>query len=232
MADELHGDSGVGVKLFFEWKYAECLREAAAHYAHAPGTPGPELRADVVDVFNATALEFTGETQVEAWKIGEDGEGGLATFGFGNEATHGANERRQVAEDLGDAYDGDFGVVGDDIDAGSAHLRAAHAEDLQIGALLQRSGQAGCVHVSARFTGGEEERPFSHRYKYLREGAQQCCAPTGMRAANLLAMRAGMRWGSVQSLAGSGMGSGEPGWGRAAPESSGRGSSCSLYWSS
>src|SRR5260221_13139484 len=95
MADELHGDSGIGVKLFFEWKYAECLREAAADYADTPGSPGPELRADVVDVFNATALEFAGEAEEEAGEIGEDGEGGRAAFGFGDEVTHGASERRQ-----------------------------------------------------------------------------------------------------------------------------------------
>src|SRR5258708_18515585 len=163
--------------------------------------------------------------------MGEEGEGGLAAFGFGDEATHGANERRQATDDLGEAYDGDFGIVGDDIDAGGAHLRAAHAEDLEIGTLLQRGGQAGGVHISAGFTGGEEKRGASHGCESCQERAQQCCAPSGTRAANFLAMRAGMRWGSVQSLAGSGMGSGEPGWERGAPESSGRGNPCSLYWS-
>src|SRR5258708_37994877 len=136
MADELHGDSGIGVKLFFEWKYAECLREAAADYADTPGSPGPELRADVVDVFNATALEFAGEAQVEAGNIGEDGEGGFAPLGLGDQMAHGAHERRKMAEDFGDAYDGDFGIIGDDVDSSGAHLRAAHTEDFHSGTLL------------------------------------------------------------------------------------------------
>src|ERR1700682_2056421 len=136
MADELHGYSGIAIEFFFKRKNAQCLREAPAHYAHAPRPPGPELRADVVDVFNATAFEFAGEAQVEAGKIGEDRKGGLAALGLADEATHGANERRQMAEDFGDASDGDFGVVGDDVDAGGTHLRATHAEDFEVGALL------------------------------------------------------------------------------------------------
>src|SRR5712692_274625 len=129
VADEFHGDSGVAVELFFERENAEGLREAAADYADAPGAPGPELRADVVDVLRTMAFEFSGEAEMEAGKIGEDSEGGLAAFGFGDEAAHGADQRGKVAEDFRDTYDGDFGVVGNDIDAGAAHLRAAHAED-------------------------------------------------------------------------------------------------------
>src|SRR5260370_30737900 len=107
MADEFHGDASVAVELFFKWENAESLREAAADYADAPRAPGPELRADVIDVFNATALEFAGEAQVEAGKIGEDGEGGFAPLGLGDEMAHGAHERRKMAEDFGDADDGD-----------------------------------------------------------------------------------------------------------------------------
>src|ERR1700687_2119508 len=127
---------GIAIEFFFKRKNAQCLREAPAHYAHAPRPPGPELRADVVDVFNATAFEFAGEAQVEAGKIGEDRKGGLAALGLADEATHGANERRQMAEDFGDANDGDLGVVGDDVDAGGTHVRATHAEDFEVGALL------------------------------------------------------------------------------------------------
>ena len=61
----------------------------------------------------------------------------------------------KVAEDFGDADDGDFGVVGDDVDAGGAHLRATHAEDFYVGALLDSGGEAGGVHVAGGFAGGE-----------------------------------------------------------------------------
>src|SRR5690348_18435451 len=92
MADEFHGDSGFAVEFFFERENAEGLREAAADYAHAPGAPGPELRTDVVNVFNATAFEFAGQAQVEAGKIGEDGESGFAALGFGDDVAHGTDE--------------------------------------------------------------------------------------------------------------------------------------------
>src|SRR6266478_2210558 len=162
MADEFYGDSGVAVEFFFKWKNAEGLCEAAAHYAHAPRAPGPKLRADVIDVFNAAAFEFSREAEMEAGKIGEDGESRFAARGFGDESAHGADERGKVAEDFGDAEDGDFGIVGDDVDAGGAHLRAAHAEDFEIGALLERGGEASGVHVSAGFTGGKQKRDRRH----------------------------------------------------------------------
>jgi hypothetical protein len=41
-----------------------------------------------------------------------------------------------MAEDFGYADDGDFGIVGDDIDSSGSHLGAAHAEDFEIGALF------------------------------------------------------------------------------------------------
>src|ERR1700730_12031450 len=129
VADEFHGDAGVTVELFFKGEDTKRLCKAAADYADAPRTPGPELRADVIDIAYAVRLEFSGEAQVEAGEIGEDGEGGFATLGFVDEAAHGANQGGKVAEDFGDADDGDFGIVGDDVDAGGAHLRTAHTEN-------------------------------------------------------------------------------------------------------
>ena len=60
-----------------------------------------------------------------------------------------------MAEDFSDADDGDFGVVGDDVDARGAHLWAAHAEYFDVGALLEGGGEAGGVHVAGGFAGGE-----------------------------------------------------------------------------
>src|SRR5579864_105208 len=91
MADELNGHSGIAVEFFFKGKNTESLREAAPDDAHAPGTPRPELRADVINVLNAAAFEFAGQAQVEAGEVREDCEGGLAAFGFADEAAHGAD---------------------------------------------------------------------------------------------------------------------------------------------
>ena len=71
---------------------------------------------------------------MEAGEVGEDGKRGFALFGGGDEFAHCADQAREMAEDFGDADDGDFGIVGDDVDASGAHLRAAHAEDFHVGA--------------------------------------------------------------------------------------------------
>jgi hypothetical protein len=88
---ELYRDTGIPEEFFFKGKDAEGLREAAADYADAPGSPGPELRADVVDVFGSAALEFAGQAEVEAGEVREDGEGWFAALGFAYEVAHGAD---------------------------------------------------------------------------------------------------------------------------------------------
>ncbi len=95
MADEFCGDAGVGVELFFEGEDAEAEFEAAADDSNAPRPPGPELGADVVGVGDFAEFEFAGEAEMEAGEVGEDGEGGFALFGGGDEFAHGADERRE-----------------------------------------------------------------------------------------------------------------------------------------
>src|SRR5579859_7123989 len=91
MTDELNGHSAIAIEFFLKRENTESLREAAPDDAHAPGSPGPELRADVVNVLNAVALESAGQAQVEAGEVREDGKGGLAFFSFTDEAAHGAD---------------------------------------------------------------------------------------------------------------------------------------------
>ena len=91
MADEFYGDTGIPEKFFFKGKNAEGLRESAADYADAPGSPGPELWADVVDVSGSSALEFAGQAEVKAGEVREYGEGWFAVLGFAYEVAHGAD---------------------------------------------------------------------------------------------------------------------------------------------
>ena len=162
MADEFHGHTGVGIKPFFEGKDAKGVGEPPAHQIHAPGPPCPELRANVINVSNAPGAQLARETQVEAGEVRQDGEGRATALGFVNEATHGAEQRRQTLEHFGDSDDGDFGLVSDDLDACGAHLRAAHAENRHVQALLQRCREPRSVHVSGSFAGGEKERYGRH----------------------------------------------------------------------
>src|SRR5207302_693544 len=59
MANEFYGDTGVRVKLLFEVENAKRFGKATAHEIYAPGAPGPELRANVVDVSNAAGAQRT-----------------------------------------------------------------------------------------------------------------------------------------------------------------------------
>jgi hypothetical protein len=136
VANDFYGDAGVGIKLFFEGEDAEGFGETAADEIRAPGAPGPELGADVINVSNAFGTEFAREAEMEAREIGEDGEGRLAAGGFVNEMVHGANQGGQAFEDFGDADDANFRIVGNDFDAGGAHLGATHAEERDVHALL------------------------------------------------------------------------------------------------
>src|SRR6267154_3094465 len=97
MADEFYGDAGIAEEFFLKGKNAEGLREATADDSDAPWAPGPELRADVVDVFDSAALEFAGQAEVEAGEVCEYRELGLTALGFAYQVAHGADQRREVA---------------------------------------------------------------------------------------------------------------------------------------
>jgi hypothetical protein len=129
MADELGGDTSVAEESLLERKDAQGLNKTAAYDADAPGAPSPELRADIVNVFYVVRAKLSREAEMKTGEIGKDGESWFAARRFGDEPTHRAHERREMAENLGNANDGDFVVVGYDVHAGCTHVRAAHAEE-------------------------------------------------------------------------------------------------------
>src|SRR5208283_5990201 len=52
MADKLRGHAGIAEKLLFKRENTQCLHKALADQPHPPRTPGPELRANVIDIAN------------------------------------------------------------------------------------------------------------------------------------------------------------------------------------
>jgi hypothetical protein len=85
VADEGGGHAGVAVKFLFERENAQRLGETAAHKIHAPWPPGPELRADVVNIFHAEGEQLARQAQMEARKIGENRELGFAALRFADQ---------------------------------------------------------------------------------------------------------------------------------------------------
>ena len=71
--------TSLSVNVLFERKDDQNPVRDALHRLHAAGTPGPQLRADVVDDRNAKSPYRMGETKVEVWKV--DGDEDVGTVG-------------------------------------------------------------------------------------------------------------------------------------------------------
>ena len=57
-----------------------------------------------------------------------------------------------MAHNFRDAHDRNFRIVRDHVDASRAHLRAAHAKNFHVEALLNFRRQARGIHIAAGFT--------------------------------------------------------------------------------
>src|SRR6266568_1739737 len=140
MTDELHGHTGLGVELFFEGENAECARKPSADQIHAPRPPGPELRANIVDVSNALGTQFARQAEMKTRKVRQNRQRRVAAFRLVHKPPHRPPQRGQALQYLGDSDDRNFRVVRNDLNARSAHLRSAHPENRHVHTLLQSSG--------------------------------------------------------------------------------------------
>src|ERR1700683_908695 len=163
MADEGDGNFGVAKDLFFKGEDDQGAVENAAHDADAPGAPGPNLRSDEISEFEALAAEFFAQWEVGAGRIDEHAEGGFSYFGFFGELAEDFQHGGNFVNHFGDAEDGDLFGVDDDFDAGGAHAFATHAEDVRASFGAEGGGEAGAVHVTGGFAGGDENLEGSPR---------------------------------------------------------------------
>src|SRR5260370_21864829 len=113
MGDKFHRNTGIGVKLFFKRKDTKSLREAPAHQIHAPGPPGPELRANVIDVSNPFRTQLARETQMKTREVRQNGERRSAAVRLLHEPPHRADQGRHALPPLRDTYDGNLGIIRD-----------------------------------------------------------------------------------------------------------------------
>ena len=136
MADEFHGHTGIGVKLFFEMKNTQRLRKSPPHQVHTPRPPRPELRANVIDVSNAPGAQLARQPQMKTREVRQNRERRPPALRVVHEPTHRAEQRRQPLQHFGDSHHGNFRIIGDDLDARSAHVWPAHTENSHVQALL------------------------------------------------------------------------------------------------
>src|ERR1700683_1312335 len=105
MADERRIHSPIAVKLFFKGKNNQRFVDVVTDQAHAPLSPSPELRRDIVDDRNAALLHLPRDAPVERRGIDDDCKIRLALVSLGDEMPEQSIDLRQMAQDFSDADD-------------------------------------------------------------------------------------------------------------------------------
>src|SRR5580698_9859028 len=118
MADEGRVDAAVAVELFFEGEDDQRFVDVVADEANAPLTPCPELRRDVIDRWDAAFFHLAGDAPVEGRRIDDNGEIRLAAVGFADQVLKESPDLWQMAENFGDADDGEVFGVDDGVASG------------------------------------------------------------------------------------------------------------------
>src|SRR5690242_5037774 len=75
----------LAVESFLEWKNAQTADKPSLHQPYTPGPPGPELRANKINVAHMLAAKHAREAQMKRGEIGQNCERRPAPLDFGNE---------------------------------------------------------------------------------------------------------------------------------------------------
>src|SRR2546428_238347 len=162
MTDEATRNAGVAIEFPLEGENAECVLEPPLDQAHSPRPPRPELGADEIHIAHALPSQLARQSQVESWKIRQDGKRWLASRSLCYQAPHHPAKGRQPVQYLADPQNGDLGTVGHQFHAGLAHPRSAQAEQVDIGPLAQRRCQPRGVHLARRLSCGDQDLRRRH----------------------------------------------------------------------
>src|SRR5438270_4481217 len=131
MTDENRVYSAVTIKLLFKGKNDQGLGNIFAQQFDAPLPPRPELRANVVHDGNSATVHLARYAPVEGWGINHDRQIRLAPVGFPDQVVKQAVDFWQMAENFGDANDGEILGVYYCVAACGAHAVAADSEKFQ-----------------------------------------------------------------------------------------------------
>src|SRR5580704_210024 len=154
MADKSSVYSTLSIELLFKRKNHQRLIDIVPQQAHAPLSPCPELRSNIIDNGNATLLHLPRHPPVKCRRVDHDGEVGPASVSFLDQMPVEAENLGQVAENFGDADHGEILSVDDCVAAGGAHSLSANAEELNLLiAAAQRFDELRTIHFSGRLAG-------------------------------------------------------------------------------
>ena len=157
MSDEGRIHAAIAVKLFFERENYQSLVDISAQQADASLTPCPELRANVIDDGDATLAHLASYAPVEGRRINDYGERGMAPVGLGDQLVKQAVDFGQMADDFGNADDGEVLGVDNRVASGGAHAVSAHAEKFRRRiAASQSLDELSAVHFTGGLARGDE----------------------------------------------------------------------------
>src|SRR5208282_5429490 len=172
MPDKRRVHSAIAIELFFKGKNDQRLVDILAQKFDPSLPPRPELRADVINDWNPAPAHLPRHAPVKGWSVDNDSERRALLIGRANQLLIESKNLRQVADDFGDADNGQVFCVDDDLAACRAHPLSARPEETDLpslrrgrrprlpgGAKLrpppQRVDQLRAIHVSRSLTGGD-----------------------------------------------------------------------------
>src|SRR5712672_351759 len=163
MPDKIRRHAACAIPILFEWENAQPAHESPAYQVRAPRTPGPELRANKINILDALPLQCSREAQVETGEIREDRKARLPLLGFPEQTFPYTVERGKFFGNFDDSDQRNFRAIRDQFDSCFTHAWAAHAEEMRICPRLQRCRQTRCIHVAGSFTRGDQNLCGWHR---------------------------------------------------------------------
>src|ERR1700726_1874727 len=85
MPDKICRDAACAIPILLEGKNAEPAHESPAYQVRSPRPPGPELRANEINILDALPLQRSRQAQVKAGEIRENRKARLPLPGFADE---------------------------------------------------------------------------------------------------------------------------------------------------
>ena len=155
VSDVRYGHAVLAEKRLFEGKNAEQLVDDAAHRPYPAFSPCPDLGSYEVNDWNAEALEFAGDPEVEIGRVGEDGEVGFALGGGSDQFPESTPDAGEMAQHFHDPDDRQILGADDGFHACFfPEMRARAAEEMALGpAAAKLANQFGGVVVAGGFSG-------------------------------------------------------------------------------
>src|SRR3984893_12395081 len=103
MSDKIRWHAARSVPILFEVENAEAAHESPAHQVRAPRPPGPELRANEINILHALPLQRPREPQVKTGEVRENRETRFPSLGLPDQTFPHAVQGRELPGNFHDS---------------------------------------------------------------------------------------------------------------------------------